>query len=77
MLMLAAALIAAQEAPRPPRAQVMPDRQAQAMVRIVSAAVVQFYASRIVSRGSAAQSRRTELRFADGSSQSVKLLEFP
>jgi hypothetical protein len=81
MWMLAAALIAAQGDPGPSESRVMPDRQAQAMVRIVSAAVVDFgvvdLGGRSVTSGeSSAQARQTELHFKDGSIQPAKLLEF-
>ena len=76
MLMLAAAVIAAHGAQTRSESRVMPDRQAQAMVRIVSAAVIDFEAGRITSRDAAAEARETPLRLSDGSSRPAKLLEF-
>lgn len=72
MWMLAAALIAAPAAgPVQTRAE-----QAQATVRIVRPAIIDFDAGRILAGDSPAQARATQLRLADGSHRPVKLLEF-
>ena len=72
MWMLAAALIAA------PAAEPVQTRavQAQATVRIVRPAIVDFDAGRILAGDSPAEGRATRLPLADGSLQPAKLLEF-
>lgn len=68
-----AALIAAQEPPRP--AAAVP-RQAHAMVRILRPAIIAFETGKVTSDAADAEARWSAVRLSDGSRREARLIEF-
>lgn len=72
MVLFAAAILAASPV-QSPAEPVIPDRQAQAMVRILPAAALRFAE---LEQASPEMFRESQIRSADGSATAVRLVEF-